>query len=456
MEICLKIIRVYNTHVTTSKRILVIGGGPAGIHAALAAAGSGRNVVLVSEGPPGGRAAWSTLLPSKIWLLARPPIDLDNMRVHYEQVAGTWQRQLLDELERAGIELRLGTASFLSPHEVQISPPEGGYPDQISADAIILATGAVPFLPQGLQPDGERIFSPHLVWKISTLPKSMVVIGAGGPATEYVDAFSRLGVQVTWITGPVAALSAYPADAGRFITALMEQRGVRIVAGMLARQIERIPAGVRVLTAATGVHEAETAFVAIGLRPDLDRLNLPGAGLRMGTSGGLVTDPYGRTAQPHIYLVGDAASPLSANISIAQGRVAGWHAAGLQAEPVRADLAVMAIYTEPQIAMVGRMADRSGALHKVRVPFGACLRAHLMDLEGTDRQTVTEGCFVEIAYDVERRVMGALGVCPEAAEILTPLALAIRAGLTLDTLASVYAAHPTFSELAILAARMAK
>lgn len=176
----------------------------------------------------------------------------------------------------------------------------------------------------------------------------------------------------------------------------------------------------------------------------------------MGTSGGLVTDPYGRTAQPHIYLVGDAASPLSANISIAQGRVAGWHAAGLQAEPVRAELAVMAIYTEPQIAMVGRMADRSGALHKVRVPFSACLRAHLIDPEGADGKTVAEGCFIEIAYDEERRVMGALGVCPEAAEILTPLALAIRAGLTLDTLASVYTAHPTFSELAILAARMAK
>lgn len=442
--------------MTSTKRILVIGGGPAGVQAALAAGGAGRNVILVSDGPPGGRAAWSTLLPSKIWLLAKPPLDLAKMRARYEQVAGTWQRHLLDELERTGVELRLGTASFVSPHEVQVEPPEGGYPDQLSADTIILATGAVPFVPPGLRPDGERIFSPHMVWKMTSLPRSMVVIGAGGPATEYVDAFSRLGIQITWITGPVAALSAYPADAGRFITALMERRGVRIVAGMLARQIERTDAGVRVLTAATGVHEAETAFVAIGLRPDFERLNLPAAGLRVGTSGGLQTDPVGRTAQPHIYLVGDAASPLSANISIAQGRTAGWHAAGLEVEPVRTDLAVMAIYTEPQIAMVGRMTDRSGALMKVRVPFETCLRAHLVDLQGDGAAGIPEGCFIEIAYDEERHIMGALGVCPEAAEILTPLAVAIRAGLTLDTLASVYAAHPTFSELAILAARMAK
>ena len=338
----------------------------------------------------------------------------------------------------------------------RLARPKADYTDQLSADMIIVATGAVPFLTPGLQPDGETIFAPHLVWKIARLPKTMVVIGAGGPATEYVDAFSRLGVQITWITGPVAALSAFPSDAGRFITALMERRGVRLVAGMLARQIERTAEGVRVLTAATGVYEAEAAFVAIGMRPDFQRLNLPAAGLRVGTSGGLVTDPFGRTAQGHIYLVGDAASPLSANISIAQGRVAGWHAAGLKAEPVRTDLAVMAIYTEPQIAMVGRMNDRSGALHKVRVPFSTCLRAHLLDAEETGGNGVPEGCFIEIAYDAERQVMGALGVCPEAAEILTPLAVAIRAGLSLDVLASVYAAHPTYSELAILAARMAK
>ena len=448
---------MYNNYVASSRRILVIGGGPAGIQAALAASGSGRNVILISDGPPGGRAAWQTLLPSKVWLQAKPPVDLDELRSRYEQVAGTWQRQLLEELERAGVELRLGTASFLSPHEVQISPPEGGYTDQLSADVIILATGAVPFLPPGLQPDGERFSRRTWCGKCPRLPKTMVVIGAGGPATEYVDAFSRLGVQVTWITGPVAALSAFPSDAGRFITALMERRGVRIVAGMLARQIERTADGVRVLTAATGVSmKPKQPLSPLACAPISNGSTCRRPGCAWATSGGLVTDPFGRTAQAHIYLVGDAASPLSANISIAQGRVAGWHAAGLKAEPVRTDLAVMAIYTEPQIAMVGRMNDRSGALQKVRVPFSTCLRAHLLDAEETGGDGVPEGCFIEIAYDAERQVMGALGVCPEAAEILTPLAVAIRAGLTLDVLASVYAAHPTFTELAILAARMAK
>ncbi len=437
--------------MTLSRRILIIGGGPAGIQAALAAAQPGCSCVLVSDSPPGGRATWNTLLPSKIWLEAHPPVDLEALHDRYVRAAGAWQRQQMDELERAGVELRLGTASFVSPNVVQVVPPEGGYPDSISADVIILATGARSFLPPGLQPDGERIFSPQQIWRIPALPGRMVVIGAGGPATEYVDAFSRLGVQVTWITGPVAALFAYPADAVRIITDMLERRGVRMITGLLARQIEHTGQGVRVQTADGVVHEADMAFVAIGQRPDFERLNLAAAGLSAGSSGALATDAYGRTAVKHIYVVGDAASPLSANISIAQGRVAGWQAAGLAVEPVRLDLAVKAIYTNPQIAMVGRMSDRSAALQKTRVPFSACLRANLLDPAGTGE----ESGFLEIAYDASRRVTGALAVCPEAAEILTPLALAARAGLTVEDLASVYAAHPTYSELAVIAARAA-
>lgn len=442
-----------------NKHILVIGGGPAGVQAALAATGAGRSVTLISDGPPGGRAAWQTLLPSKMFLESsaaaaqQKPVNLEHFHARYEQVAGAWQRQQVDALEQAGVRLLLGTASFLSPHEIQIQPPEGGYTDQLSADVIIIATGAVPFLPPGLRPDGERIFSPHSIWDIKTLPEDMVVIGAGGPATEYVDAFSRLGVRITWITGPVAVLSAFPPDVGRMIASVMEKRGVRIITGLLARQIDRTETGVRVVSAAGGGYEAQTAFVAIGLRPDFERLNLPAAGLRPGSSGGLASDPYGRTAVPHIYLAGDASSPLSANIAAAQGRLVGWHAAGLEVTPLQIEGGVMAIYTNPQVAMVGRMSDRSQALQKVRVPFSTCLRAHLHP----EQDTAEEG-FIELAYTASapRRITGAVAVCPEAAEILTPLAVAVRAGMTVEDLAGIIAGHPTYSELAMLAARMAR
>lgn len=440
------------TNMTLSKKILIIGGGPAGIQAALAVAEQGQQATLVSDGPPGGRAAQRTLLPSKIWLDTPPPADLAAMRRRYDALAGAWQQQMQDSLERAGVTLVSGQAAFVSPHAVEVHRTAGGDAESIEADAIILATGALPFLPPGLQADSERIFAPGLVWQIPALPKTMLVIGAGGPATEYVDAFSRLGIQVTWITGPMAALSGYPPEVGHFITQVMERRGVRLVTGLLARQVERCAAGVRAITADGGTQEAEMAFIAVGMRPDLSRLNLSAAGLRAGSSGALPTDAFGRTAVSHIYLVGDASSPLSANISAAQGRAAGQHAAGLEIEPVRVDLAVKAIYTHPQIAMVGRLSDPSGQMRKARLPFNACLRAHLMP----DPLPPDDAGFIEIAYDPSGRVTGALAVCPEASELITPIAVGLHCGLTLHALAAAVPAHPTFSELAVIAARSAK
>lgn len=448
----------YNRLVNKTRKVLVIGGGPAGVEAALAASRAGCSVVIVSEGPPGGRAVWNTLLPSKICLEAQPPVDFPSLHQRYEAVAGAWQRQIMEQLERAGVELRLGTASFLSSHEVAVTPPEGGYTDPLTADVIILATGAVPFLPPGLQPDGERIFTPNLIWQMPKLPRSIAVIGAGGPATEYVDVFSRLGIEVTWLTGPVAPLSAFPPEVGHIITGLFEQRGVKIVPRLMAREVRHASQGIEVLTNDGNHYPAETALVAIGLRPDLERLHLSATGLRIGSSGAVAVDAYGRTAIEHIYLVGDAAAPLSANISMAQGRTAGLHAAGVETAPVNVDLAVIAIYTSPQIAMVGRLSDRFVSLQKVRVPYQTCLRSYL-SMDGADfaeTQLTHENAFVELVFQPDGKITGALAVCPKAAEILTPLAVAIRSGLTIDELASVNPAHPTFSELAVLAARAGK
>jgi dihydrolipoamide dehydrogenase len=220
----------------------------------------------------------------------------------------------------------------------------------------------------------------------------------------------------------------------------------------MAVNIERQEDGINVFTTNGKSHFAQVGFIAIGLRPDFERLNLPAAGLRPGTSGGLAVDAFGRTAVPHIYLVGDASSPLSANISMAQGRVIGWHAAGRIVEPLRDEQAVMAIYTSPQVAVVGRLNDRLETLQKIRVPFRASLRSQLTD----EPDEIKDLEFLEIAYDSHRRVTGALAICPEAAEMLTPVAIAIRAGLTLDILASTLPAHPTFGEFAIQAARLIK
>jgi pyruvate/2-oxoglutarate dehydrogenase complex dihydrolipoamide dehydrogenase (E3) component len=134
-----------------NKTIAVIGGGPAGIEAALAASGRGRRVLLVQDGPFGGRAVWQTLLPAKIWLeaarqaqICKNDIQISSLRERYLQVAKDWQQRLVHRLRNAGVELIQGTAVFESAHVLRVNEDQGSEASEkkrLEADAVIIATG---------------------------------------------------------------------------------------------------------------------------------------------------------------------------------------------------------------------------------------------------------------------------------------------------------------------------
>lgn len=461
-----------------AKHIVIIGGGPAGIEAALAAASHNPSVTLLNEGPLGGRAVWQTLLPAKFWLNAADAfpggegLRIAEIRRQFQAAAENWQRQHAAALDRAGVEVITGWGVFESPHRLAVLDPTripdpggifagSGSPvleqalqqaatAHLDFDAAIIATGAVPFIPPTLQPDGRRILAPNLIWRLESLPRSLVMVGAGGPATEYVDLFSRLGVRVTWLTGPVGVLSAFPPAAGLWMMEEMSRRGVKVVPGIMARDIRSGTEGVSVRTADGREYPGELAFVAIGHRPDLARLNPQAAGLRLGSSGGLEVDGFGRTPVSHIYLVGDAALPMAVNAGMARGRVAGLHAAGQSVTPFSLESTVLAVYTRPEVAVVGRMSDPFEPFYTTQIPYDAALRAHL----GTEWESSSAG-FLELVYDSGQRVVGGMAIGPQAADVLAPLAIAIRMKALLSDLAEVRPAHPTYSELVFLAARAA-
>ncbi|MEJ2559478.1 MAG: FAD-dependent oxidoreductase [Anaerolineae bacterium] len=450
-----------------SRYIVVIGGGPAGIEAARAAAAAGGHVILVSDEPVGGRAGWHSLLPSKVWLTAADTLGLlseapslgvavdgtiqadpsaivDRTRA----VKEAWTAQQAAGLKALGVELVAGVGSFEAADRVTVADGNGDVLTRLQADAVIIATGSVPRFPPEMKPDGQWVLAPRFASRLDSLPPDIVVVGGGATGSEFTYLFNRLGVKVTWIVAEQGVLPMFAPGAGRFLAEALVRRGVRLVQGQMAARIKREPDGVAVITTDGARYSASMAFVAIGRLPDLSRLNLGAAGLGPGPGGGLQPDSFGRTAVLTIYAVGDASGvPMLANRATAQAWIAGRHAAGVPTSPFRPETVIRAIYTEPQVAQVGVLDANGGAVEIVRLPFTSSLKAHLLP-EGDG--------FLELAYNVsDRRVMGSVAVGAHVADVLASVALAIQMELSLDDLATMYAAHPTLSELAFMAARLA-
>ena len=423
------------------KKIVVIGGGPAGIEAAKAAAKAGGEVTVVSNAPIGGRAGWHSLLPSKVWLTAvdeTAPVDPAAVVAQIKTVKESWNGQQQAELEQLGVAVLRGTAVFSDPHTVTISNDDGE--SSLTADAFIVAAGSVPVFPPKMRPNGKNVLAPRFASALDSLPESVVVVGGGVTGTEFTYLFNRLGVDVTWVVDEAGVLPEFDADAGQLLTAELTARGVRLVHGHRATHIDQISGGVSVATANGQTHLAAVAFLAIGRKPDVAGLNLEATGAEM---------------PPHIYLVGDAAgAPMVANRAMAQARVAAQQAAGqtATATPLNADTSfnknrvITAVYSEPQVAQIGQLSG--DGIETVRVAYRASLKGHLLP---------PDEAFVKLAYGGENgRLTGAVAVGHQAADLLAPVMVAIHAGMTVQAFATLYAAHPTLSELTFAAARAAK
>lgn len=434
-----------------TKKVIVIGGGPAGIEAATAAATVGADVTLISEEKVGGRAGWHSLLPSKVWLNAADhltrsapgqQLNFSQILAEIQTVKESWYRQQMATLERLSVKIIYGTAKFNTPHQITVDYKTDQGSGLLEADAFIVATGSVPIFPPNLKPDGQRVIAPRFASQLDSLPEKVIVIGAGATGCEFTYLFNRLGADVTWIVDQYGVLPKSDPAASQFLTDVLVSRGVNLVAGHLADHLEKADDQVTVVLANGERHTAGLVFIAIGRKPDLERVDLKS--IQLGLNGVPITDSFGQTVRSSIYLVGDAAGhmPLVANRAMAEAWVAGQYAAGRKPAYFNPTTVIKAVYTDPQVAEVGPITDEG--LHHSQVSFGATLKTHLT--------SETDG-FVKLFYDDQRRVRGGVAVGPQAADVLAPVALAIQTEATLDDLAVVYAAHPTITELAFMAAR---
>ncbi len=446
-----------------SVRLVTIGGGPGGNGAATTAARLGADVTLIERDIVGGAAHLWDCIPSKAMIATGGAMSfarrIEGMglseiqaQLDYEalagRISGIEQRlhaSVVDLLASQGVRMIEGGGRLKGPHEVVVETAGGV--EELHADAIVVATGSRPRVPDWATVDGERVLTTRQAYPPPELPSHLVVIGSGVTGVEFVHLFSSLGSAVTLVVSRQQVLPQKDPEVAAALEDEFLRRGVRLLKGARAEAIERTDNGVLVRCDDGRVAEGSHALLAIGSVANSDGLGLDSAGVDVDDGGHIVINHHCQSNVPHIYAAGDVSGklPLSSVASM-QGRKIAEHVMGLHTRQHRHldyDKAASAIFTEPEIADVGLAeADAFAAGRKVRttkVPFSSAAKA----LINND----TRG-FVKIISDPATGVvLGGSIVGRHAAELISVVALAVTAGLKVNDIVDSLLVHPALSEL---------
>ena len=450
---------------------MIIGGGPAGNVAATYAARLGAEVTVVERDVIGGAAHLWDCIPSKSMIATggamsfmrrsegmgleqeNPTIDTSALTARIDHIKSNMRDNTTQLLESQGVRLIRGTGRFTGPHTVEVTTANGL--EEIEFDAALVSTGSRPRVPEWCVPDGERILTTRDCYPPSEFPESVTVVGSGVTGVEFVHMFSSFGAKVTLVVSRQQVLPGKDPEVAAVLEDEFMQRGVKLLMGARAQSIERVdaegnadPDGDRVVVRCDDGRSVTSshAVLAIGSVPNTSDIGLENTGVEVNRWGYVDINHHCVTNVEHIYAAGDISGklPLSSVASI-QGRKVAEHVMGLHTRSHRHldyDKAASAIFTEPEIADVGLAeAEAFASGRKIRVtkvPFSATAKAMI--------NNDTRG-FVKIISDPATGViLGGSIVGRHAAELISVIAVAVTAHLTVTDLVESILVHPALAE----------
>jgi NAD(P) transhydrogenase len=357
--------------------LLVIGSGPGGQKAAIAAAKLGRRAAVVERRHMVGGVCINTgTIPSKTLREAVLYLTGLNMRELYGQnyrvkenitvqdllartqhVIGREIEIIRSQLFRNNVDLVHGTARFTDPHSVLVQGPDSGLERRITADKIVIASGTRPARPEHVEFDDRRIVDSDGILSLGEVPRTMVIVGAGVVGIEYASMFAALGTRVTVVERRDRMLDFCDSEIVEALKFHLRDLSVSFRFGETVSRVEAGPGGT-VTTLESGKQiPAEVVMYSAGRQGSTEALELGLADLEADERGRISVDANFRTKVEHIYAVGDVIGfPALAATSMEQGRLAAYHAFD---EPANSLIALqpIGIYTIPEISYCGRTED---------------------------------------------------------------------------------------------------
>ncbi|MEW1974810.1 NAD(P)H-quinone dehydrogenase [Microbacterium profundi] len=461
-----------STPFERTQRVAVLGGGPGGYEAALAAAQLGAEVALVERVGVGGSAVLTDVVPSKSLIATadaavaiseasdlgvqfyakgaagkplKPEIAINLAAVNKRllALAGQQSEDMRETLLEAGVRILSGHGRLEGPNAIVVATGPGGTDfDRVEADTIIVSVGASPRELDSAKPDGKRILTWTQLYDMKALPEHLIVVGSGVTGAEFASAYMNLGAKVTLVSSRDQVLPGEDKDAAHVLEKVFKRGGMTVLSKSRADKVERTDTGVLVTLSDGRTVEGSHCLMAVGSIPNTAGIGLEEAGVELTESGHVRVNRVARASVPNIYAVGDCTNfmPL-ASVASMQGRTAVFHALGDIVIPLEKIKVTSNIFTAPEIATVGwgekdvedGVAD--GLVYKL--PLAANPRAKMMGIK--------DGFVKIIARKGSGTVIGGVIVAPKASELIYPIAVAVERRLTVDQVSRVFAAYPSLS-----------
>lgn len=464
--------------------VVVLGGGPGGYEAALVAAAIGGKVTVVDRDGLGGAAVLTDCVPSKALISTAAYVgqvveagkrgvhlagkdaddsggaleaDLTEVNQRILALASAQSQDIGARLAQVGVTVVAGTGRLLDSSTVEVTTTSGET-STLSAEMILIATGATPRVMETMQPDGERILTWKDIWNLREVPQRLVVVGSGVTGAELAQAYLGLGSEVVLVSSRDRVLPGEDPDAAELIERVFRAQGMEVLNRSRAASVERTDDGVVVTLVdgrqVTGSH----ALIAVGSVPQTEGLGLAEAGVETTESGHIVVDRVSRTTARGVYAAGDCTGVLPlASVAAMQGRIAVAHSLGDAVTPLQVRGISANIFTEPEIATVGTgLASPSAKDQGSPVQAEEGIRQIMMPLSTNPRakmDNLEEGFVKLFAREGSNTLLGGVVVAPRASELIFPIALAVHERLTVDQVASTVTVYPSLSGSIAEAAR---
>lgn len=447
--------------------VIVIGGGPAGVVAALRARELGATVALVERGELGGSCINDGCAPARVlakaarlmrdaaqWpdygiAAAQPAIDFHRLLAEVRRILATLHqnKQLGENLAHAGVHVfaGAGAARFVDAHAITLADGR-----ELRARRFILCAGG--HARRLDLPGGEYALTASDIWSLPHLPRTAVVVGGAATGCQVASVLAAFGTQVWLLDANPHLLGGADELIAQELTHAFEQRGIAVLTGTAGvERIERVDTLLQVAFShqdQTRTLIAETVILAVGWPGNVAALNLEAANVQT-RRGYVVVDDCLRTSAPHIFAAGDITGrTMLVQSADHQGRIAAENALLGQERSFTDQIVPFGGFTDPEYASVGLTERQARATHDCAVAVVPYTDLDRAVIDGRIR-----GSFKLIVDRATRRILGAHVVGEQALEVVQIVAASMAAEMRVEQLADLKLAYPTFAAIAGVAAR---